>query len=261
MTDLSGKVALVTGGSRGIGLGISQALARAGCRVAVLATTQEGADRGAATACAAPAAGRDPSGAGAAVPAECIGVAADVRDGARATAVVAEVLERWGRLDILVNNAGITRDNLLMRMADEDIESVLDTNLKGALYFCRAVARTMTKARSGCIVNVSSIVGLTGNAGQSNYAAAKAGLFGLTRSVAKELGGRGVRVHAIAPGYIRTDMTASLSEEVKAKSLEHIPLGRLGEPADIANAVLFLCSDAASYITGSTLVVDGGMSL
>jgi 3-oxoacyl-[acyl-carrier protein] reductase len=192
---------------------------------------------------------------------EAAGWAADVRDGARITAVVAEVQQRWGRLDILVNNAGITRDNLLMRMADEDIESVLDTNLKGALFCCRAVARPMTKARGGCIVNVSSIVGLTGNAGQSNYAAAKAGLFGLTRSLAMEFGGRGVRVNAVAPGYIQTDMTASLSEDVKAESLKRIPLGRLGDPRDIARAVLFLCSEEAGYITGATLVVDGGMSL
>jgi len=247
MTDLSGKVALVTGGSRGIGLAVSQELARAGCRVAIVATSQEGADKGAAAAQA--------SGS------ECRGYAADVRSGPRSTEVVADVLERWGRLDILVNNAGITRDNLLMRMADEDIESVLDTNLKGAMLFCRAVARPMTKARGGSIVNVSSIVGITGNAGQSNYAAAKAGLFGLTRSLAREFGSRGVRVNAVAPGYIQTDMTASLPEEVKAESLKQIPLGRLGEPGDIARAVLFLCSDAASYVTGTTLVVDGGFSL
>ncbi len=251
MTDLTGKVAIVTGGSRGIGLAISQELARAGCRVAVLATTQDGADRGAA---AAMATASDAA-------AQCVGYAADVRDAARTNEVVADVIKRWGRLDILVNNAGITRDNLLMRMADEDIESVLDTNLKGTLFACRAVARPMTKARSGCIVNVSSIVGITGNAGQSNYAAAKAGLHGLTRSLAKEFGGRGVRVNAVAPGYIQTDMTASLSEELKAESLKHIPLGRLGDPVDIARTVLFLCSDEASYITGTTLVVDGGMSL
>jgi 3-oxoacyl-[acyl-carrier protein] reductase len=216
----------------------------------VLATTQDGADRGAAAA-------QQAAGGGA----ECIGYAADVRSGARAAEIVGDVTARWGRLDILVNNAGIARDNLLMRMADEDIESVLDTNLKGTLFWCRAVTRPMTKARSGCIINVSSIVGITGNAGQSNYAAAKAGLFGLTRSLAKELGGRGVRVNAVAPGYIQTDMTAALPEELKAESLKRIPLGRLGEPLDIARTVLFLCSDQASYVTGTTLVVDGGMSL
>jgi 3-oxoacyl-[acyl-carrier protein] reductase len=184
-----------------------------------------------------------------------------VRDPARANAVVEEVVALCGRIDVLVNNAGITRDGLLMRMTDEDIDAVIDVNLKGALYWCRAVARPLTKARSGCIVNVSSIVGLTGNAGQSNYAAAKAGIFGLTRSLAAEFGGRGVRVNAVAPGYIQTDMTAGLPEQVKEASLKRIPLGRLGEPADIARAVLFLASDAASYVTGTTLVVDGGMSL
>ena len=247
MTDLAGRVALVTGGSRGIGRAIVEELARAGCRIAVVATSTEGAEGSAAAARARGV--------------EAGGWAADVRDGARATAVVDEVLAKWGRLDLLVNNAGITRDGLLMRMADEDIESVIDVNLKGTMYWCRAVARSMTKARSGCIVNISSIVGLTGNAGQSNYAAAKAGLYGLTRSLAKELGGRGVRVNAIAPGYIQTDMTSGLPPAVKEQSLAHIPLGRLGDGVDIARAVLFLASDAASYITGATLVVDGGMSL
>ena len=245
--ELAGRVALVTGGSRGIGRAIVETFARAGCRVAVVATTAAGAEAGVQAAVAAGG--------------EARGFAADVRDGARAAEIVGEVVQQWGRLDILVNNAGITRDTLLMRMSDEDIASVLDVNLKGSLFFCRAVARPMTKARGGCILNVSSIVGITGNAGQSNYAAAKAGLFGLTRSLAKELGGRGVRVNAIAPGYIQTDMTAGLSEEVRAESLKHIPLGRLGESADIARAALFLASDAGAYITGATLVVDGGMSL
>jgi 3-oxoacyl-[acyl-carrier protein] reductase len=247
MSALAGQVALVTGGSRGIGRAVVEALARAGARVAVVATSAEGAESGAQAARA--------------LGAEAAGWAADVRDGARATAVVDEVLAQWGRLDLLVNNAGITRDGLLMRMSDDDIEAVVDVNLKGALYWCRAVARPMSKARSGCIVNVSSIVGLTGNAGQSNYAAAKAGLYGLTRSLAKELGGRGVRVNAIAPGYIETDMTSGLPEAVRQQSLQRIPLGRLGQGADIAHAVLFLASGAAGYITGATLVVDGGMSL
>jgi 3-oxoacyl-[acyl-carrier protein] reductase len=247
MTDLSGRVALVTGGSRGIGRAIVDGFSRCGCKVAVISTSEAGAE-------AAAAAARE-SGA------EAAGWAADVRDPARATAVVEQVLAKWGKIDVLVNNAGITRDGLLMRMADEDIESVIDVVLKGALYWCRAVARPMTKARSGCIVNVSSIVGITGNAGQSNYAAAKAGIFGLTRSLAAEFGGRGVRVNAIAPGYIQTDMTAGLPEAVKEASLSRIPLGRLGEPSDIARAVLFLVSDEAAYVTGTTLVVDGGMSL
>ena len=247
MTDLSGRVALVTGGSRGIGRAIVEELARGGCRVAVVATGQAGAEEAAQAA----------RGLGV----EAAAFAADVRDPARATAVVEAVLGQWGRIDLLVNNAGITRDNLLMRMADEDIDAVIDIDLKAALYWCRAVARPMTKARAGCILNISSIVGLMGSAGQSNYAAAKAGLLGLTRSLAKELGGRGVRVNAIAPGYIQTDMTAHLPEAVKQQSLARIPLARLGDGPDIARAVAFLASDAASYITGATLVVDGGMSL
>ena len=247
MTDLSGRTAIVTGGSRGIGRAIVDELARSGCRVAVVATTQEGAD---AAAAAVTAAGG-----------EAAGYAADVRESARASAVVEDVIKRWGRLDILVNNAGVARDNLLMRLADEDIETVLDVNLKAALYWSRAAARPLLKAKGGSIVNVSSIVGITGNAGQSNYAAAKAGLFGLTRSLAKELGGRGVRVNAIAPGYIQTDMTAALPAEIRDASMKRIPLGRLGEGADIARAVRFLVSDEASYVTGITLVVDGGMSL
>jgi len=247
MTELAGRVALVTGGSRGIGRAIVETFAAAGARVAVVATSEGGADEGCRAATSAGS--------------EALGFAADVRDGARAAQIVTDVVAKWGRIDVLVNNAGITRDNLLLRLSDEDIASVLDVNLKGAMLFARAVARPMTKARGGCILNVSSIVGITGNAGQSNYAAAKAGLFGFTRSLAKELGGRGVRVNAIAPGYIQTDMTAGLSEELKAASLQRIPLGRLGEARDIARAALFLASDAGAYITGATLVVDGGMSL
>ena len=247
MTDLSGKVAIVTGGSRGIGRAIVEELSSADCRVAVVATNQSGAE-----ACAAGVA----SAGG-----EALAFAADVRDSARATEVVNEVVSRWGRLDVLVNNAGITRDNLLMRMADEDIDAVIDVDLKGVLFWCRSVIRPMMKDRSGSIVNVSSIVGITGNPGQSNYAAAKAGVFGLTRALAQELGSRGVRVNAVAPGYIQTDMTAGLPEKIRTASLERIPLGRLGEPRDIAQAVRFLASDAASYVNGATLVVDGGMSL
>jgi len=247
MTDLAGRTAIVTGGSRGIGRAIVEELGRSGCRVAVVATSQEGADAAAAVVTAAGG--------------EAAGYAADVREPARAAAVVEDVIKRWGKLDILINNAGIARDNLLMRLADEDIESVLDVNLKAALYWCRAAARPLSKARGGSIVNVSSIVGITGNAGQSNYAAAKAGLFGLTRSLAKELGGRGVRVNAVAPGYIQTDMTSGLPAEIKEASLKRIPLGRLGEGADIARAVRFLVSEEAAYVTGITLVVDGGMSL
>lgn len=247
MTDLSGKTALVTGGSRGIGLAIVSTLAAAGCRVAVTATSESSAERGVAAAAEAGSEG--------------LAFAADVRDSARANEVVAGVVDAWGGLDILVNNAGITRDTLLMRMSDEDIDSVIDTNLKGALLYCRAVTKPMMKKRSGAIVNVSSIVGITGNAGQSNYAAAKAGIFGITRSLAAELGGRGVRVNAVAPGYIQTDMTNDLPEAVREGALTQIPLGRLGDPEDIAKGVAFLVSDDAAYVTGTTLVVDGGMSL
>ncbi len=247
MTDLSGKTALVTGGSRGIGRAIVQRLASAGCRVAVTATSQKSADGGAAAAVDAGS--------------EALAFAADVRDSARAQEVVGEIVEKWGGLDILVNNAGITRDTLLMRMSDEDIDAVVDTNLKGSLLYCRAVTKPMMKKRSGSIVNVSSIVGITGNAGQSNYAAAKAGLFGITRSLAAELGGRGIRVNAVAPGYIQTDMTNDLPEAVREGALTHIPLGRLGDPDDIAKGVAFLVSEEAAYITGTTLVIDGGMSL
>jgi 3-oxoacyl-[acyl-carrier protein] reductase len=247
MTDLAGKVAIVTGGSRGIGRAIAEELARSGCRVAVVATGQAGADEAAAAITAAGG--------------EATGFAADVRDTARAAAVVDEVIKRWGKLDILVSNAGITRDGLLMRMSDEDIDAVIDVNLKAALYWCRAAARPLSKARSGGIVFVSSVVGITGNAGQSNYAASKAGLLGLTRSLAKELGSRNVRVNSVAPGYIQTDMTSGLPAEVRESSLKRVPLGRLGEGADIARAVRFLVSDEASYITGVTLVVDGGFSL
>ncbi len=247
MTDLSGKTALVTGGSRGIGRGIVEALAAAGCRVAVTATTEAGAEAGAAAA-------RQSGN-------EALAFAGDVRDSGRTQAIVDEIVAKWGSIDILVNNAGITRDTLLMRMSDEDIDGVIDTNLKGAMYACRAVAKPMLKQRAGTIINISSIVGITGNAGQSNYAAAKAGIHALTRSLAKEFGSRGIRVNAIAPGYIETDMTKDLPAEVTQGALAQIPLSRLGETGDIARAALFLASDDAAYITGTTLVVDGGMSI
>jgi len=247
VTDLSGKAAIVTGASRGIGLGIAEALARSGCRVACVATSDASAERGAVAV-------RDAGS-------EALAFAADVRESSRAAEIAKSVADEWGRIDILVNNAGITRDGLLMKMSDEDIDSVIDINLKAAMFYTRAVARTMIRARSGSVVNVSSIVGLVGSPGQSNYAAAKAGLFGLTRSLAAEFGARGVRVNAIAPGYIQTDMTSKLTEEVKAESMKSIPMARFGDPADIANGVLFLVSDAASYVTGTTLVIDGGMSL
>jgi 3-oxoacyl-[acyl-carrier protein] reductase len=247
MTDLTDKVAIVTGGSRGIGLAIVQALAAANVKVAVVATSEDSATRGADAA-------KEAGG-------EAMAFAADVSDGDRANEVVGEVVSTWGKVDILVNNAGITRDILLMKMSDDDIDKVIDVNLKGSLRWCRAVVRPMMKARGGSIVNVSSIVGLVGSPGQSNYAAAKAGMMGMTRSLAAELGGRGVRVNSIAPGYIQTDMTSGLPEDLKASSLEKVPLGRLGDPEDIAKGVLFLASDQSTYITGTTLVIDGGMSL
>jgi 3-oxoacyl-[acyl-carrier protein] reductase len=247
MTDLSGRTALVTGGSRGIGRATVEALAQAGCRVAVVATSEASAEQGAAVA-------RDAG-------AEALAFAADVRDGARASEVVGKVMDAWSRVDILVNNAGVTRDGLLMKMSDEDIDTVIDIDLKGALMYARAVIRPMMKARGGSIVNISSIVGLVGSAGQSNYAAAKAGLFGVTRSLASEFGARGIRVNAIAPGYIQTDMTSGLGEEIKQQSLKQIPLARFGAAEDIAKGVLFLASDDSAYVTGSTLVIDGGMSL
>jgi 3-oxoacyl-[acyl-carrier protein] reductase len=245
--DGGAPVALVTGGSRGIGKAIVAALAGKGYRVAVVATSEQSAEGGAQAARAAGA--------------EALAFGGDVADPDRAKAIVAAVMEAWGRVDVLVNNAGVTRDTVLMRMSDDDIDAVIDTNLKGSLYYARAVTKPMMKARSGNIVNISSIVGISGNAGQSNYAAAKAGIFGVTRSLAAELGSRGIRVNAIAPGYIQTDMTKDLPEAVREASLKRIPLKRLGDPQDIARGVCYLVSEAAAYVTGTTLVIDGGMSL
>ena len=184
---------------------------------------------------------------------------ADVADSAAVEAMVADVAKEFGAIDILVNNAGITRDTLLMRMKDEDFAKVLDTNLKGVFYCTKAVSKLMMKKRSGRIVNMASVVGLVGNAGQTNYAAAKAGVIGFSKSAAKELASRGITVNAVAPGFIGTDMTADLPESVKEKALSDIPLGRAGQPEDVANAVLFLASEQASYITGQVVHVDGGM--
>ena len=240
--DLTGRTALVTGSTRGIGRAIAEMLAAAGARVAVV-----GREAGRAQAVA------DTLGGGAQ------GFAADVGDPASIATLVADVETAFGQIDILVNNAGLTRDNILFRLKDDDWDTVLDANLRGAFLLIRATARGMMKRRWGRIVNIASIVGLTGNKGQANYAASKAGLIGLTKSVAKELGSRNILVNAVAPGFIDTDMTAAMTPEARAALAGQIPLERLGTPQDIAGMVTFLASEHAAYVTGQVLVVDGGM--
>lgn len=243
---LDGKVAIVTGGSRGIGRSVAKELAKAGAKVVInyagnLAAAQEVlAD---ITACG-----------GTAVLSQ-----ADVSSAEAVDTMIKQTLDEFGRIDILVNNAGITRDNLLMRMKESEWDAVINTNLKGIFHCTKAVARIMMKQRTGKIINMTSVVGMMGNAGQANYAAAKAGVIGFTKSMAKELAARGINVNAIAPGFITTDMTSVLSDQVKDDLAGQIPLGRLGAPEDVAAAVLFLASDSANYITGQTLCVDGGM--
>jgi 3-oxoacyl-[acyl-carrier protein] reductase len=240
--DLTGRTAFVTGSTRGIGLAVARALHGAGAKVAIvgrdLQRSQEVArelgDRAA-------------------------GVACDVSRAEQVEAALAEVERALGPIDVLVNNAGLTRDNILLRLTEADWDTVLDANLKGAFHTTRGVIKGMMKRRSGRIINITSIVGLSGNKGQANYAASKAGLIGFTKSVAKEYASRGVLVNCIAPGFIETDMTRALPDEARASLLEDIALGRLGRPEDVAGAVLFLASDLAGYITGQVLVVDGGM--
>ena len=243
--ELAGGVAIVTGGSRGIGLGISRALARGGALVAVVARN---AERAAAAAAELEGAGHT-------------AYSCDIADPRACRKTVAAVESRQGPVAILVNNAGITRDNILLRLRDEDWSSVIDTNLGGAFNMTRAVTRGMMKRRAGSIINVTSVIGLMGNAGQANYAASKAGLHGLTRSVARELASRNIRCNAVAPGFIRTDMTAGLTEARVDELTRRIPAGRLGEPADVAGVVRFLAGPEARYITGQIIAVDGGMAM
>lgn len=244
--QLEGKVALVTGASRGIGKAIALMLAENGADIAVNFA-------GSTAAAEAVAAEIEKMGR------KAILVQGDVSKAEACAEIVDKVVNELGHIDILVNNAGITRDTLLLRMKEEDWDAVLNTNLKGVFNCTKAAVKYMAKQRSGSIVNISSVVALMGNAGQANYAAAKAGILGFTRSVAKEMAARGIRVNAVTPGFIKTDMTSVLSEKVVAAMEASIPLARLGEPEDIAKAVLFLVSDNAAYITGQTLHVDGGM--
>jgi 3-oxoacyl-[acyl-carrier protein] reductase len=240
--DLTGQTAFVTGSTRGIGRAIAEALYAAGARVAVV-----GREAARAQAVAAELGDR------------AVGVGCDVADGVQVEMAVAATERALGPVTILVNNAGLTRDNILLRLSEADWDAVLDANLKGAFHTTRAVIKGMMKRRAGRIINISSIVGLTGNKGQANYAASKAGLIGFTKSVAKEYASRGVLVNCVAPGFIETDMTAALPADARDALLGQIALGRLGKPADVAHAVLFLASDFAGYITGQVLVVDGGL--
>ena len=240
--DLSGKNVLVTGSTRGIGRAIAETLAKAGARVAVVGRDLQKAQE------AATAVGNG-----------AIGFACNVTDTAAIAKLVADVEAAFGSIDVLVNNAGITRDNLVMRLKDEDWDAVINANLRGAFAAIRAVSRGMMKRRSGRIINISSIIGIIGNKGQANYAASKAGLIALTKSVAKELGSRNILVNAVAPGFIETEMTAAMTPEAKEGLGKQIALERLGKPQDVAAAVAFLASDLSSYITGQVLVVDGGM--
>ena len=245
MNQLANQIAVVTGAGRGIGRAIALKFAAEGTDVVCVSRTAENSEK---VAVEVRALGR-----------KAWAHAVDVADSASVNAATEKILAEAGRVDILVNNAGVTRDGLLMRMSDADWDTVLDTNLKGAFLFTKAFSRAMLKQRAGRIINVASVIGLIGNAGQCNYAASKAGLIGFTKSMARELGSRSITVNAIAPGFIETDMTADIKPEMKTEMLKQIPLGSFGQAEDVANAALFLASPAARYITGQVLTVDGGM--
>ena len=245
MSLLANKVAVVTGAGRGIGRAVALAYARMGADVACVSRTEENSAKVAAEV---EALGR-----------RAWAVAVDVSDTAAVNTAAGKILDDAGRVDILVNNAGVTRDNLLMRMSEEEWDTVINTNLKGAFNFTKALTRPFIKQRSGRIINIASVIGLIGNAGQSNYAASKAALIGFTKSVAKELAPRGITANAIAPGFIETDMTAALDDKVRESIIGNVPLGRFGSPDDIAHAAVFLAMEPSGYITGQVLTVDGGM--
>ena len=245
MSLLADKIAVVTGAGRGIGRAVALAYAKMGADVVCVSRTEENSAKVAAEV---EALGR-----------KAWAVAVDVSDTAAVAEAAKGILESAGKVDILVNNAGVTRDNLLMRMSEEEWDTVIDTNLKGAFNFTKAFTRPFIKQRSGRIINIASVIGLIGNAGQSNYAASKAALIGFTKSIAKELATRGITVNAIAPGFIETDMTAALGDKVREGILGNVPLGRFGSPDDIAHAAVFLAMEPSGYITGQVLTVDGGM--
>ncbi|MFI0347482.1 MAG: 3-oxoacyl-[acyl-carrier-protein] reductase [Chthoniobacterales bacterium] len=248
MKSLENQVAIITGAGRGIGEAIAYQLALAGAKIAVVSRSEANSSKVAEIL-------------NQKLPASAKAYAVDVADFEAVQSVGNKIIDDFGRVDILVNNAGITRDTLLMRMSSEDWDMVLNTNLKGAFNFVKAIIRPMIKARSGRIINISSVSGLMGLAGQTNYSASKAGLIGFSKSLAREVASRGITVNVIAPGFIETDMTALLNDEIKKGAVAQIPLARFGQPDDIASAVTFLATPAASYITGQVLAIDGGMSM